>query len=368
MSQVLREALISPAAISHNVDALRSLTPNALALAVVKADGYGHGAITASRAALEGGATWLGTADVTEALELRAAGIDTPILAWLFGPSEDLSPANEAGIDLGVSSVLHLAQAARAGSPGKPQRVHLKVDTGLTRGGAPEAAWDEFFSQARELERKGSIDVVGLYTHLSGTSIEADNQQGYAFERAWDLALASGLTPEIRHMAASLGQARTPGLAHDMVRLGIATYGLAQDDAHSALSLRPAMRLSAPVVLTKRVPAGSGVGYGHTYTTPSETTMALVPLGYADGIPRHASGRGPVSIHGQRFSVAGRVSMDQISIDVGDASIHEGDTCVIFGDPAEGEPSANEWAEAASTIGYEIITRLGPRVTRVVKR
>lgn len=367
MTTTLREALIKPRAISHNVEALTSLTPSALTLAVVKANGYGHGAITASRAALEGGASWLGTADITEALELRSAGITAPILAWLFGPSEDLRPAYDAGIDLGVSSVAQLTQASLAAVKGKPQRVHLKVDTGLTRSGAVEASWEEFFDAAKSLEAKGLIDIIGLYTHLSGASVESDREQGASFERAGELARAVGVTPQIRHLSASLGQARTPDLARDMVRLGIAAYGLPQDPRHDAVGLRPAMRLSAPVVLVKRVPAGVGVGYGHTYTTSRETTMALVPLGYADGIPRHASNKGPVVINGQRFTVSGRVSMDQISVDVGDHGVREGDTCVIFGDPAEGEPSANEWAEAASTIGYEIITRLGPRVLRVVE-
>lgn len=367
MTSVLREALIRPRAISHNVQALMSLTPSASALAVVKANGYGHGAITASRAALEGGATWLGTADITEALEIRRAGITAPILAWLFGPGEDLRPAYEAGIDLGVSSISQLTHASLAAVKGKPQRVHLKVDTGLTRSGAAEASWEEFFSVAKELEDKGLIDVIGLYTHLSGASVEADRKQATSFSRAEELAQSLGITPQIRHLSASLGQARTPELAHDMVRLGIATYGVSQDPRHDAVGLKPAMRLSAPVVLVKRVPEGVGVGYGHTYTTSRETTMVLVPLGYADGIPRHASNTGPVVINGQRFTVSGRVSMDQISIDVGDHAVREGDTCVIFGDPSDGEPSANDWAEAASTIGYEIITRLGPRVVRVVE-
>lgn len=363
----LREALIRPSAISHNVQALRTLTPSAHTLAVVKADGYGHGAITASRAALEGGATWLGTADITEALEIRSAGITAPILAWLFGPGEDLSPAYDHGIDLGVSSPAQLRQASSLAQSGRPQRVHLKVDTGLTRSGASESTWAEFFEQARTLQDKGAIEIIGFYTHLSGTSEAADTAQGEAFERAWNMAHSQGLEPQIRHVAASLGQARTPALAHDMVRLGIATYGISQDSRHDSLGLQPAMRVSAPVVLVKRVPAGVGVGYGHTYRTSSDTTMALVPLGYADGIPRHASNTGPVVINGQRFSVSGRVSMDQISIDVGDHPVKEGDTCVIFGDPFQGEPSVRDWSEAAGTIGYEIITRIGPRVVRVVQ-
>lgn len=364
----MREALIRPSAISHNVETLRKIAGTPNMLVVVKANGYGHGAHTAARAALDGGANWLGTADTTEALELREGGIDAQILAWLFGPDEDLSAALEANIDLGVSSVAQLHQVVRAASVGKPARIHLKVDTGLGRSGADPRDWEEFFRSATQAQDAGHIEVVGLFTHLSGSTGEADAEQGDVFNAALELAHAAGLDPEITHVAASVGTSDSPALAHTMVRVGVAAYGLPVTARYGASGLIPAMRVSGQLVLVKRVAAGLGVGYGHTYRTRAETTLALVPLGYSDGVPRHASNAGPVTIEGQRFQVSGRISMDQFSVDVGDASVREGQWAVLWGDPARGEPGAMEWADAAGTIPYEIITRVGARVPRVVER
>ena len=362
----MREALIRPAAISHNVGVLAEMAKTPNLLIVVKADGYGHGALTAARAALEGGANWLGTADTTEALELRAGGIESRVLAWLFGPTEDLSPALEAGIDLGVSSLTQLDQVIRAVTPGRPARIHLKVDTGLGRSGADPREWEALFQAAKSAQDSGVVVVVGLFTHLSGTSPEADAKQGLVYEDALAVLDSVGLQPEIRHVASSIGTSDSPALAHDMVRVGAAAYGVPVTPRYHEVSLIPAMRVSGQLILVKRVHEGLGVGYGHTYRTSSETTLALVPLGYADGIPRHASNAGPVTIDGQRFRVSGRISMDQFTVDVGDSAVHEGQWAVLWGDPAHGEPSANEWAEAAGTIAYEIVTRLGSRIPRVV--
>lgn len=362
----MREALIRPAAISHNVGVLAEMAKTPNLLIVVKADGYGHGALTAARAALEGGANWLGTADTSEALELRAGGIESRVLAWLFGPTEDLSPALEAGIDLGVSSLTQLDQVIRAVTPGRPARIHLKVDTGLGRNGADPREWEALFQAAKSAQDSGVVVVVGLFTHLSGTSPEADAKQGLAYEDALALLESVGLQPEIRHVASSIGTSDSPALAHDMVRVGAAAYGVPVTPRYHEVGLIPAMRVSGQLILVKRVQEGLGVGYGHTYRTSSETTLALVPLGYADGIPRHASNTGPVTIEGQRFRVSGRISMDQFTVDVGDSAVHEGQWAVLWGDPAHGEPSANEWAEAAGTIAYEIVTRLGSRIPRVV--
>ena len=362
----MREALIRPAAISHNVGVLAQMAQTPHLLIVVKANGYGHGALTAARAALEGGADWLGTADTTEALELRAGGIESRVLAWLFGPTEDLSPALEAGIDLGVSSLPQLEQVTRVVSPGKPARIHLKVDTGLGRNGADPREWEALFQAAKSAQDSGSVVVVGLFTHLSGTSPEADAEQGVVYEKALAVLDSLGLQPEIRHVASSIGTSDSPALAHDMVRVGAAAYGVPVTPRYHEVGLIPAMRVSGQLILVKRVHEGLGVGYGHTYRTGSETTLALVPLGYADGVPRHSSNAGPVTIEGQRFSVSGRISMDQFSVDVGDASVREGQWAVLWGDPSQGEPSANEWAEAAGTIAYEIVTRLGSRIPRVV--
>ena len=368
MTSSMREALIRPQAISHNVQAIRQATSAAKTLVVVKAGGYGHGAVTAARAALEGGAEWLGTADVDEALELRSAGITAPVLSWLFGPDDNLSVALGNSIDLGVSSLAQLAQIVSQATAGTVARVHLKIDTGLGRSGASVDQWGALCEAAATAERAGTIRVVGVYSHLSGASAEADAAQGAVFTLACDQARAAGLDPELCHISASNATSNSPELAGDMVRIGIAAYGVPVPGRFAELGLRPAMRLSGQVVLTKTVPSGQGVGYGHTYTTTAETTLALVPLGYADGVPRHASSAGPVVIAGQRFSVSGRVSMDQFSVDVGNHTVREGDWCVLWGDPSEGHPSVEEWAAAAGTIGYEMITRIGPRVPRVIER
>lgn len=367
MTSSMREALIRPHAISHNVQAIRQATSAAKTLVVVKADGYGHGAVTAARAALEGGANWLGTADVDEAMALRSAGITAPVLAWLFGPDDDLSVALANSIDVGVSSLAQLAQVLSQSTPGTPARVHLKIDTGLGRSGATMDQWGALCEAAAAAERAGKALVVGVYSHLSGASEEADAAQGAVFSLACDQAKAVGLDPELCHISASNATSNSPSLASDMVRIGVAAYGVPVPGRFAELGLRPAMRLSGQVVLTKRVPGGQAVGYGQTYRTTAETTLALVPLGYADGVPRHASSAGPVVIAGERFSVSGRVSMDQFSVDVGDHVVREGDWCVLWGDPAEGHPSVEEWAEAAGTIGYEMITRVGPRVPRVIE-
>ena len=362
----MREARIRPAAISHNVEVLRSMAQTPHMLIVVKANGYGHGAETAARAALEGGADWLGTADIDEALELRRVGITAPILAWLFGPDENVQPAVENGIDLGVSSLAQLEQVVAARGSGTPARIHLKLDTGLGRNGVGPRDWEEFFREIARAEQASQVQVIGMFTHLSGTSTEADAGQGEVFDQGVALAESHGITPEIRHVTSSIGTSDSPALAHDMVRVGAAAYGVPVTERYHGVGLIPAMRVSAQVILTKRVDAGWGVGYGHTYRTDRETTLALVPLGYADGIPRHGSSAGPAVIAGERFVVSGRISMDQLSIDVGDAAIREGQWAVLWGDPAEGYPSANEWAEASGTIAYEIVTRLGARVPRVI--
>ena len=368
MTTAMREALIRPAAISHNVQAIAQSTSAAHTLVVVKAGGYGHGALTAARAALEGGADWLGTADIDEAMELRQAGITAPILSWLFGPGDDLSVALTQSIDVGVSSRAQLAQVLRHATTGTPARVHLKIDTGLGRSGATADEWGALCEAAADAERAGTIRVIGVYSHLSGTSAEADARQGVAFSLACDHARAAGLQPELCHISASNATSNSPELASDMVRVGIAAYGVPVPGRFAGLGLRPAMRLSGQVVLTKRVPSGHGVGYGHTYRTSAETTLALVPLGYADGVPRQASSAGPVVIGEKRFSVSGRVSMDQFSVDVGDHVVREGDWCVLWGDPSEGHPSVDEWASAAGTIGYDMVTGVGPRVPRVIER
>ena len=365
MSQAMREALIRPSAISANVEILRAMAGTPNMLIVVKANGYGHGALTAARAALEGGANWLGTADIQEALELRAGGVSAPILAWLFGPGEDLTGAYEAGIDLGVSSVAQLEQVLSVVKPGAPARLHLKVDSGLGRNGADPRDWEALFTR----RPKHAQDCSGLVKRgrcLSPTSPAPPWRpmptRARSMTRPCAVLGSVGLEPEIRHVASSIGTSDSPGLAYDMVRVGAAAYGVPVTPRYHQVGLIPAMRVSGQLILVKRVHEGLGVGYGHTYRTSSETTtLALVPLGYADGIPRHALQCRPVVSIDERFSVSGRISMDQFTVDWGTLrSSAKVSGAVLWGDPAQGEPSATEWAEAAATIAYEIVTQAGP--------
>lgn len=366
MVESMREARIFPGAISHNVSSLHRAAGSELSMMVVKADGYGHGAMNAAQAGLDGGATWLGTADITEALALRNGGITAPILAWLVGPSSPVDQAIAAGIDIGVSDQEQLADVVAAATKTSPATVHLKVDSGMGRGGAVSNQWGQFFEAAAAAQSAGLVLVRGLFTHFAQTNAASDRTQGDAFRQAVDAAAAAGLAPEILHTSSSTPAVRTPELGQSMVRLGMAAYGVAMVAEHQGVGLRPAMRVAGQVIQTKRLPAGHGVGYDHTYRTSADTTVAIVPLGYADGLPRAASSTGPVTIGDDRFVIAGRVSMDQVTIDVGDSSVSRGDWAVFFGDPSAGEPSVWEWAESVSTIPYEIVTGIGARVRRVV--
>lgn len=366
MAESMREARIFPDAISHNVEVLTGASGGDGAMVVVKADGYGHGSLTAARAGLEGGASWLGTADITEALELRAGGITAPILAWLVGPGSPVSEAIASDIVVGVSSREVLHQVAEASSRETPAIVHLKIDSGMGRGGVPRDGWGDFFSEASSLQNAGQMVIQGMFTHFAQTSADSDRQQATVFAEAVEAAKSHGIDPEILHTSSSTPSIRTPEFAHTLVRLGVSAYGVSMGSYHEGLGLRPAMRLSGQVIQVKSLPEGHGVGYDHTYRTTSATTMVVVPLGYADGIPRVGSSAGPVVIAGERFVIAGRVSMDQVSVDVGDTRVSRGDEVVFFGDPDRGEPSVWEWARVASTIPYEILTSVGARVRRVV--
>ena len=367
MTRPLREARIDLSAIAANVATLRAATAPAKVMAVVKAGGYGHGSLEVARAAIDGGADWLGVVDVDEAIALRSAGITAPLLAWLHGAETSFDAAIAAGVDLGLSSLDQLDRvASAAASAGVIANVQLKLDTGLGRNGIEQSECAAVFARAAEHESSGALRVRGLFSHLANAGADEDAEQVRRFDALLADAASAGLTPELRHLAATAGALRVPEARYDLVRLGIGVYGLSPfDDASSAeLGLRPAMELSASIASIKRVPAGSGVSYGFTYRTETETTLALVPLGYADGIPRHASNLGPVSINGITYRVAGRVAMDQIVVDLGSDDAAVGDRAILFGDPANGVPSADDWAVAADTINYEIVTRIGPRVIR----
>ncbi|BDZ55543.1 alanine racemase [Agromyces marinus] len=363
-----REAVIDLDAIRANVAHLAATVAPASVMAVVKADAYGHGAAPVARAALEGGADWLGVADIDEALALRDAGIEAPVLAWLHDPDARYDGAIAQRVDLGVSSIAQLeAMADAAARAGRPANLHLKLDTGLSRNGILRTEWDAAVARAAALEAEGRIRVRGLFSHLANTSPVDDRDQLAAFLDGVAAAERAGVVPDVRHLAASAGALRVPETRLDLVRIGIGVYGLPPfgDGTTAAdLGLRPAMTLRGRVAAVRHVESGTGVSYGYTWRAPRPTTLALVPLGYADGIPRHASGRGEVVIGGRRHRVAGRVAMDQFVVDVGDADVAVGDEVVLFGDPADGVPSADDWADAAGTIGYEIVTRIGPRVPR----
>lgn len=363
MSVPFRQASIEMDAIADNTRHLRRLT-GVEVIAVVKANAYGHGAAASAVAALSGGATRLGVADINEALDLRRQGITAPIISWLHQPDERFDAVAAERIEVGISSFdqLEAAGAVAGGDVG----VHLKLETGLSRNGIAPGDWGRVFAEAARLERIGRIRIVGLFSHLSNASPADDRAALARFEEGTKAAASAGIRPEIRHIAATAAAIDLPETRLDAVRIGIGLYGLSPfDDRSSAeLGLRPAMTLRGAVAAVRRVPAGSGVSYGYDHRTNRDTTLALVPLGYADGIPRQASGRGPVVINGQRFSVAGRIAMDQFVVDVGDAHVAVGDEVVLFGDPTLGAPSATEWANAASTINYEIVTRIGNRVPR----
>jgi alanine racemase len=365
-------ARVDLGAIRSNVAALRARTTGEV-LAVVKADGYGHGLVPSARAAVEGGATWLGTALLDEALALRAAGLTEPrVLAWLIGPGERWADAIRADVDVSVNATWALDEVvAAAAETGRTARVQLKVDSGLTRGGAALADWPDLVTAARKAEADGSVVVTGVWSHFAYADAPGHAtiaRQADVFRQAVAHAESAGLRPEVRHLANSAATLTAPDQHFDLVRPGIAVYGLSPvpDVAGPAeYGLRPAMTLAADLVLVKRVPAGSGVSYGHTYTTEQETTVGLVPLGYADGVPRAGGNVGPVLAAGRTRTIAGRVCMDQVVLDLGDDEASAGDEVVLFGDGSDGGPTAQDWAEATGTISYEIVTRVGPRVPRV---
>ena len=365
MTIPFREAVIDLDAVADNVRHFRRLT-GVEVIAVVKANAYGHGAAASAVAALAGGATRLGVAEIAEALDLRRQGVHAPIMAWLHAPGERFTQAAAENIELGISSFDQLEAASAVASVDRPVGVHLKFETGLSRNGIAPADWGRVLAEAARLERIGRLRVIGLFSHLSNTSLDDDRSALAKFDEGVAAAASLGIRPEIRHIAATAAAIDHPEMRLDAVRVGVGIYGLSPfDDRTSAeLGLRPAMTLRASIAAVRRVPAGTGVSYGYDHRTDRDTTLVLVPLGYADGVPRQASGRLPVSIGGRRFTNVGRIAMDQFVVDVGDAPVSIGDEVVLFGDPTLGLPSAADWADAAGTINYEIVTRIGARVPR----
>ncbi len=367
MRQPRAEVVVDLDAIAANTAVLRERVGRPL-MAVVKADGYGHGLVPAARAVLAGGADALGVAVLEEALALRAAGVTAPVLSWLHAPGTDFAPALEADVEVSVNAEWGLAEvtdAARA--TGRPARLHLFVDTGLSREGATMADWPALVAAAARAQAAGEVEVVGLWSHMAYADAPTHptiGAQVRLFEEAVGLARGAGLDGR-RHLANSAATVALPETWYDMVRPGIALYGLDPLGGDPAASgLTPAMTVRARVALTKRVPAGAGVSYGHTHTTAGDTTLALVPVGYADGVPRAAGNRAPVLAGGAQRTIAGRVCMDQFVLDVGDAAVRPGDEVVLWGAGDGGEPTAQDWADVLDTIHYELVTRVGGRFTR----
>ncbi|WP_423182009.1 alanine racemase [Arthrobacter sp. NyZ413] len=368
-----RSAVIDLDAVRHNVRHFVAIASPANVMAVVKADAYGHGAVQVARAALDAGARWLGVAHISEALALRAAGIDAPLLAWLHTTESNFQAAVAAGVDIGISGWELEDVVAAAREQERPARIHLKVDTGLGRNGATMDQWDELVGRAMEYQDEGLLRVVGIFSHLAVADEphrpETDEQLA-AFREAIAVAEDAGVDTEVRHLANTPATLSRPDTHFDLVRVGLGLYGLSPFEGQNSaeLGLRPAMTVRTLVSNCKQVPEGQGVSYGLNYRTPRPSTLGLIPLGYADGVPRVATG-GPVQVGEITYPVVGRIAMDQMVIDLGGVGQAEaglrGAEAVMFGDGTNGGPTADDWAAAAGTNNYEIVTRISPRVPRI---
>jgi alanine racemase len=370
------QAPVDLAAITRNVEVLRDRMTGSQVMAVVKADGYGHGSTQAARAAVAGGADWLGVVHVAEALRLRRAGITVPVLCLMALPENAHEDAIRAGIDLSAGSVPLVRQIAAAAervgrgganTAGRPARLQLKADTGLSRGGATPAEWPAVVDAALAAQAEGLVRVTGLWSHFACADEPGHpsvDDQLARFADATAQAEKAGVSPEVRHIANTAAAITVPASRLDLVRLGGAIYGLSTLPGGAPSWLRPAMTLTARLAQVKRVSAGTGVSYGHRYVTTAPTTLGLVPLGYADGVPRAATGQPLVQARGRRWPIAGTVCMDQFVVDFGDEPVAPGDEVVLFGPGDRGEATAQEWGETLGTISYEIVTGIGGRVPR----
>ncbi len=369
----MRVAEISLPAIRQNVRHLRELT-GVNVIAVMKANAYGHGAPLVARAAVDAGAKMLGVADIDEAIALRDSGIDAPILCWLIGAHADFDAAVERGVEIGVSRPEHLERLASAAKAlGRAATVQLKVDTGLSRNGASSADWQQLFARAVELERAGLLHIRGVFSHLSNAGEAADAEQGARLDAAVSLLREIGCEPELIHLAASEAALTRPSLHYNTVRVGMAMYGLSSftDRTSADFGLKPVMTLKSELIGLRETQAGTGVSYEYTHVVERDTLLGLVPFGYADGLPRALSGTGTnMVVAGVACPIVGRIAMDQCVVDLGELvargiSVEVGDEVVLFGDPAAGLPSVDDWARTIGTINYELVTDIGSRVARI---
>ena len=367
------EAVIDLAAVRSNLAVFEAAVGGPQVMAVVKADAYGHGMARIAQEARSIGIPWLGVALLSEARALRQSGDTGRLLAWLWAPGDpDLESCVASDVDISVSSLWALAEVAEhAQRVGVRARVHLKVDTGLSRNGASVDDWAGLVSAAREAQDAGAIEVVGVWSHLANADLPGDSSvddQRAQFEAASAVAIDSGLDPEVRHLANTAAALGYPDTRYDLVRLGIGMYGVPPSTPGSAaaLGLTSVMTLRSRLALVKTIPAGQSVSYGSSWTAQRATRVGLVPLGYADGVPRSASGRAEVLVAGVRCPVIGRIAMDQFVIAINDRidDARTGDEVVVFGDEASGAPTADDWAVASDSIGYEIVTRVSGRVPR----
>ena len=366
------EIVVDLAAVRHNVRRLAAeVGPDVALMVVVKADAYGHGLLPVARAAREAGAPWLGVATLDEALALRAGGDTGRLLAWLTVPGEDWAPAVAADVDVTAYTTGELDDLVDAvARAGRPARLQLKIDTGLNRGGCTPADWPALVAAAREGELAGHWRVTGTWSHLAVADEPehpANDAQEKVFRDAVEAAEAAGLEPEVRHLANSAGALLRPSARFDLVRAGLASYGLDPAPGRTPdIGLRPAMTATATVAMTKRLVPGDAVSYGHTWVAEQPVTVGLLPVGYADGVPRHAGNTAHVGVAGVRRPVRGRVCMDQLVVELAgpgeEPAVGPGDRVVLFGSAPD--PTAQDWAEACGTISYEIVSRIGGRFAR----
>ena len=371
MSEFPVWAEIDLGAISHNVREIRRITaPDARVMAVVKANGYGHGAVEVSRTALDSGADWLGVARVAEGADLREAGIDAPVLVLGYTPPEQYGEVLRRRLSQAVyTRKMALDLAAVAGATGEKARVHLKVDTGMGRLGwlaGPDAC-----REIMDLACNPHLEIEGVFTHFAAADALDKSytlEQFHKFTKLIEQLPRSGLDVPLRHAANSAALLELPDTHLDMVRVGIAIYGLYPSDevANGKVKLRPAMNLKARVAHVKEVPAGFAVSYGCTYTTRRASLIATLPLGYADGYSRLLSAKGEALIHGCRAPVVGRVCMDQVMVDVSHIqNVKMGDEAVLIGRQGNQEISAGEVAVKIGTIHYEVVSQVNARVPRI---